>query len=383
MNPIFAIVFTSERYQRQIILPEVGVQGQEKLQHSSVLVIGAGGLGGSVLQYLVASGVGRIGLVEADVVEESNLHRQILFTHQDIGQSKGVIAKAVLNRLNPDVEIQHYNERFSIKNAYSLVQPYDMVVDGSDNFPTRYLVNDACVLLGKPFISGAVHRFEGQVVLLGLPEGPCYRCLYPEPPAPGLVANCAEEGVLGAVAGVIGGLMATETLRFLLGLHTPKGGELLQVDLKTLRFAKVALSKNTACLLCGEAPEIFDLLENYEAFCGISEQVPKAVTPAELHDWKRQDIPYFMLDVREPEEYNAGNMGGHLIPSGQLPLRLDELSQYRNKRVVVHCKSGGRSREATKLLLNAGFTDVWDMKGGFLAYLAFRHALDAFGETTP
>ncbi|HRR09243.1 MAG TPA: ThiF family adenylyltransferase [Rhodothermales bacterium] len=376
-------MFTSERYQRQIIMPEVGVEGQEKIRSSTVLVIGAGGLGGSLLQYLVAAGVGKIGLVEADVVEGSNLHRQILFTHQDIGQSKGAIAKAVLNRLNPDVEIQHYNERFSIKNAYTLVQSYDIVVDGSDNFPTRYLVNDACVLLGKPFISGAVHRFEGQVVLLGLPDGPCYRCLYPKPPTPGLVANCAEEGVLGAVAGVIGGLMATETLRFLLGLHAPKGGELLQVDLKTFRFAKFVFSKNTACLLCGEAPEIFDLLENYEAFCGIPEQIAKVVTPAELHDWKIEGIDYFMLDVREPEEYAAGNMGGHLIPSGQLTNRLDELMQYRNKRVVVHCKSGGRSREATKLLLDAGFTDVWDIKGGFLAYLAFYHALDAFGKSTP
>jgi len=372
-------VFTSERYLRQMIMPEIGVEGQKKLEKSAVLVIGCGGLGGVVLQNLGAAGVGKLGIVEADIVEESNLHRQVLFTPSDVGKPKGEVAVQVLKTMNPDVTIEHFNQRLSNKNAYALVKEYDVVVDGSDNFPTRYLVNDVCVMMGKPFVSGAIHRFDAQVTLLGLPNGPCYRCLYPEPPQAGLVANCAEEGVLGASAGVAGSLMASEVLRYLLELHDPNTAKLVQMDLKNLRFDVLEVVKNPSCPICGSVPEIFDLLEDYDAFCGLEVAAPM-VTPAELQEWQAKGEKVFLLDVREPEEFAAGNMGGYLLPSNVLQTQLNQLKEYRNERVVVHCKSGGRSREAAKILLRAGFTDVWDLKGGFLAYLAFRHAFDAFAE---
>lgn len=375
-------MFTSERYQRQMIMPEIGVAGQKKMEESAVLVIGCGGLGGVVLQNLIAAGVGTLGIVEPDIVEESNLHRQVLFTPFDVGEPKVEVALRVLKTKNPEVTINPYNERFSVENAYALVKKYDLVVDGSDNFPTRYLVNDACVLMGIPFVTGAIHRFDAQVALLGLQNGPCYRCLYPEPPQAGLVANCVEEGVLGASAGIAGSLMASEVLRYLLALHSSDNAKLVQMDLKDLRFDVLAMGKNPSCPICGSAPEIFDLLDDYDAFCGLEVAAPM-VTPAELQEWQSNGEKVFLLDVREPEEFAAGNMGGYLLPSGILTTQLSQLSEYRDERVVVHCKSGGRSREAAKTLLRAGFKDVWDLKGGFLAYLAFRHAFDAFAEEHP
>ncbi len=360
------------RYSRHLIMPEVGMEGQLKLKHAKVLLIGTGGLGTPLGLYLAAAGVGRLGLVDFDVVDYTNLQRQVIFATSDVGRPKLTAARERLAGLNPEIQIDTYETRLSSANALDILRPYDIVVDGTDNFPTRYLVNDACVLLGKPNVYGSIFRFEGQATVFGYPGGPCYRCLYPEPPPPGLVPSCAEGGVLGVLPGIVGAIQAMETIKLILGRGELLVGRLLLFDALALRFRELKLRKNPACPVCGDRRTLTKLID-YEQFCGIrgeeapapATQVPE-ITPRELKARLDRGEEIFILDVREPHEYQICNLRGHLIPLGELPRRAHELDSSRE--IVAHCRSGKRSAEAVEFLRKAGFRKIWNLKGGILAW---------------
>jgi adenylyltransferase/sulfurtransferase len=360
------------RYSRHLIMPEVGMDGQLKLKQAQVLLIGAGGLGAPLGLYLAAAGVGRLGIVDFDVVDFTNLQRQITFSTKDVGRKKAEAARERLSSMNPDIQIDTFDTRLTSENALELFKDFDIIVDGTDNFPTRYLVNDACILLGKPNVYGSIFRFEGQVTVFGAPAGPCYRCLYPEPPPPGLVPSCAEGGVLGVLPGIVGSLQAMETIKLILGVGESLAGRLLLFDALAMRFRELKVRQNPACPICGENRTINKLID-YEEFCGIrGEEAPAVttgipeITPRELKTRLDRGDDLFILDVREPHEYQICNIHGHLIPLGDLPKRVSELDSSRE--IVAHCRSGKRSADAVEFLQKAGFKKIWNLKGGILAW---------------
>ena len=360
------------RYSRHLIMPEVGMEGQLKLKGAKVLLIGTGGLGAPLGLYLTAAGIGNIGLVDFDVVDFTNLQRQVTFGTSDVGKPKTEAARARLNNLNPDVEITSYETKLTSENALELFKDYDVIVDGTDNFPTRYLVNDACILLGKPNVYGSIFRFEGQATVFGMPDGPCYRCLYPEPPPPGLVPSCAEGGVLGVLPGIIGSLQALETIKLILGRGDSLVGRLLLFDALTLKFGELRLRKNSNCAICGAHRKIHKLID-YNEFCGVrGEEEPEMdlhvpeITARELKDRLDRGDEVFILDVREPHEYQICNLKGHLIPLGELPRRVHELDS--SHEIVAHCRSGKRSAQAVDFLRRAGFRKVQNLRGGILSW---------------
>ncbi|HEV2387148.1 MAG TPA: molybdopterin-synthase adenylyltransferase MoeB [Candidatus Acidoferrales bacterium] len=360
------------RYSRHLIMPEVGMEGQLKIKAAKVLLVGSGGLGAPLALYLAAAGVGRLGLVDFDRVDFTNLQRQVLFGTGDVGRPKLEAASQRLRDLNPEIQIDTYETQLTSENALEIIRPYDIVADGTDNFPTRYLVNDACVLLGKPNVYGSIFRFEGQASVFGVPGGPCYRCLYPEPPPPGLVPSCAEGGVLGVLPGIVGSLQAMEVLKLITGKGTPLAGRLLLFDALGMSFREVKLRRDRDCPICGEHPTQTGLIDYFE-FCGVrgeeapgpSVEVPE-MTPRELHERLGRGERIFVLDVREPHEYQICHLGGYLIPLGELPRRVQELDS--SGAIVAHCRSGKRSAEAVDFLRKAGFRRVWNLKGGILAW---------------
>ena len=361
-----------QRYSRHLIMPEVGMDGQRKLKAARVLCIGAGGLGSPATMYLAAAGVGQLGIVDFAVVDYSNLQRQILHGTPDVGRPKLQSAKDRLHAINPGVHVETYETALSSQNALRLFESYDVIVDGTDNFPTRYLVNDACVLLGKPNAYGSIFRFEGQASVFAMQDGPCYRCLYPEPPPPGLVPSCAEGGVLGVLPGIIGTIQATEAIKILIGIGEPLVGRFLIFDALRMRFRELKLRRDPDCPVCGDRPTVRELID-YEQFCGVT-AVPQTGAPLEetsvegLKTRLDSEDDLLLLDVREPQEYQICAIpGSTLIPLGELPGRLAELEGRRN--IVVHCKSGVRSAKAVKLLREAGFSDTVNLKGGILAWI--------------
>jgi len=359
------------RYSRHLIMPEVGMVGQQKLKAARVLCIGAGGLGSPLALYLAAAGVGTIGLVDFDVVDSTNLQRQIIHTTDDVGRPKLDSAAEKLAAMNPFINIRKFETRLSSANALDLFREFDIVADGTDNFPTRYLVNDACVLTGRPNVYASIFRFEGQASVFAVKDGPCYRCLYPEPPPPGLVPSCAEGGVLGILPGLLGVIQATEVIKLILGSGEPLIGRLLLVDALSMHFRELRLRKNPDCPACGRNPTIHELID-YNQFCGIrGEEAPQITTvpeirPEELKSKLDAGDDVFILDVREPHEYQICNLGGYLIPLGDLPARMNELDSSRE--IVAHCRSGARSAKAVTLLRQAGFTKVKNLAGGILAW---------------
>jgi len=360
------------RYSRHLIMPEVGMEGQLKIKQAKVLCIGTGGLGAPLGLYLAAAGVGRIGLVDFDVVDTTNLQRQVLFGTSDVGRPKTEAAAERLRNLNPEIQIETFDTHLTSANALELFKDYDIIVDGTDNFPTRYLVNDACVITGKPNVYGSIFRFEGQITVFGYRGGPCYRCLYPEPPPPGLVPSCAEGGVLGVLPGIVGTIQAAETLKLIIGKGEPLIGRLLLFDALAMKFRELKLRKNPECPVCGEHPTQTKLID-YAEFCGVrGEEGPMAVTnvpeitPKELKTRLDRGDDIYVLDVREPHEYQICNINGHLIPLGELSQRVHELDSSRE--IVAHCKSGKRSAEAVEFLRGAGFRKVSSLKGGILAW---------------
>jgi molybdopterin/thiamine biosynthesis adenylyltransferase/rhodanese-related sulfurtransferase len=370
-----------KRYSRHLIMPEVGVDGQRKLKAAKVLCIGAGGLGSPAAMYLAAAGVGTIGIVDFDVVDFSNLQRQIIHGTPDVGRAKLLSAKDRLNALNPNVQIETYDEALSSENAMRLFAPYDVILDGTDNFPTRYLVNDACVLSGKPNAYGSIFRFEGQASVFATKDGPCYRCLYPEPPPPGLVPSCAEGGVFGVLPGIIGVIQATETIKLILGVGEPLIGRFMIYDALRMRFRELKLRKDPDCPVCGTHPSV-KMLIDYEQFCGVApHQVAEAkareaavgaglgaVTATELKAELDGGAKLVILDVREPQEYQINKIPGSiLIPLGDLPKRYVELEP--NATIVTQCKSGMRSAKAQDFLRSKGFTNVRNLTGGILGWI--------------
>ncbi|HXW17412.1 MAG TPA: molybdopterin-synthase adenylyltransferase MoeB [Candidatus Acidoferrales bacterium] len=360
------------RYSRHLIMPELGMEGQLKLKRARVLLVGTGGLGAPLGLYLAAAGVGTIGVVDFDKIDFTNLQRQIMFSSNDVGRPKIEAAAERLGALNPEIHIESYETQLTSENALEIFRDYDIIVDGTDNFPTRYLVNDACVLLGKPNVYGSIFRFEGQASVFGYPDGPCYRCLYPEPPPPGLVPSCAEGGVLGVLPGIIGSIQAMETLKLILEKGQPLVGRLLIFDALGMKFRELKLRKNPDCPVCGKNPTVTKLID-YVEFCGIrGEEAPAPqttvpeITPRELKTRLDRGDDLYILDVREPHEYQICNIGGHLIPLGDLSRRVNELDSSRE--IVAHCRSGKRSAEAAEFLRNAGFRKIWNLKGGILAW---------------
>jgi len=357
------------RYSRHLIMPEVGMEGQKKLKAARVLTIGTGGLGSPLALYLAAAGVGTIGLVDYDVVDDSNLHRQILFSAGDVGRPKLDAAEERLRGVNPHVAFVKHEERFTSANALGIMRDYDIVADGTDNFPTRYLVNDACVLTGKPNVYASIFRFEGQASVFWARKGPCYRCLYAEPPPAGLVPSCAEGGVLGILPGLLGLIQATETIKLILGSGEPLIGRLLLVDALAMRFRELKLHKNPDCVICGSHPTVTKLVD-YEAFCGIEPEaaasgaggVPE-ITVEELKAMRDRREDFVLVDVREPHELEICAFPDSVrIPLGSLPANLNRLSTA--DEIVVHCKTGGRSAKAVQLLRDAGFRKVRNLAGG-------------------
>ncbi len=362
------------RYSRHLLIPEVGLEGQKKLLASSVLIVGTGGLGSPVALYLAAAGVGRIGLVDYDVVDSSNLQRQIIHGTSTIGELKVVSAKARIHDLNPDIQVDMYNEPFTSDNAMRIAKDYDILIDGTDNFPTRYLLNDLGVFLGKPVVYGSIYRFDGQASVFYAKEGPCYRCLFPEPPPPGLVPSCAEGGVLGVLPGTIGTIQATEAIKLLLGIGSTLVGRLLLYDALEMSFEYVKLKKNPHCKVCGPNPEVTELID-YNAFCGVPGVGHDAdatanewdITPAELAEKLQRGEKVRLIDVREPHEVEISSLPGEeLIPLGELASRLPELNSAED--MVVFCKTGNRSMRALELLNSAGFKKVKNLKGGINAW---------------
>lgn len=362
------------RYSRHLLIPEVGLAGQKKIKAASVLVIGTGGLGSPVALYLAAAGVGRIGLVDYDVVDASNLQRQVIHGTSGIGTLKVESARQRMLDLNPDIEVKVYNEPFTSENAMRIAAEYDVLIDGTDNFPTRYLTNDVCVFLGKPNVYGSIFRFDGQVSVFDARRGPCYRCLFPEPPPPGLVPSCAEGGVLGVLPGTIGTLQATEALKLILGIGEPLIGRLLLYNALDMTFDFVNLRKNPNCKVCGPNPEITQPID-YEAFCGLPRHDHEEgsvgggwdIEAGELARLLQSGAQITLLDVREPHELEISRLeGARLIPLGQLAARLSELDSA--EEMVVFCKSGSRSARALELLTSAGFRKVKNLKGGINAW---------------
>ena len=367
-----------KRYSRHLIMPEVGIDGQRALKASSVLCIGAGGLGSPAAMYLAAAGVGRIGIVDFDVVDYSNLQRQLLHSTLDVGRSKLQSARDRLQALNPHVHVDTYETSLSSENALKLFEPYDVILDGTDNFPTRYLVNDACVISGKPNAYGSIFRFEGQASVFGAKGGPCYRCLYPEPPPPGLVPSCAEGGVLGVLPGIIGVIQATESIKLMLGIGEPLIGRFLIYDALKMRFRELKLRKDPECPVCGTSPTVTALID-YEQFCGVRPEpqgapaagtaVPEwEITALELKRRLDAGDDVVILDVREPNEYQINRIpGSTLIPLGELPRRYQELNP--NRDMVAHCKMGARSAKAQEFLRSVGFARVKNLRGGILEWV--------------
>jgi len=364
------------RYSRHLIMPEVGMAGQLKLRTARALCIGAGGLGSPVALYLAAAGVGRIGIADFDVVDYSNLQRQIIHGTPDVGRSKLESAKSRLNALNPEVEVVMHEMALSSENALHLFADYDMVIDGTDNFPTRYLVNDACVMSGKPNVYGSIFRFEGQASVFATRGGPCYRCMFPEPPPPGLVPSCAEGGVLGVLPGIVGTIQATEAIKLILGEGEPLIGRVLLVDALKMRFRELKVRQDPDCPVCGTQPTVTELID-YEQFCGITPTVtdeaasPESTDDVTVRELKsrldRQDS-FLLLDVREPQEFEICRIPGSvLIPLNELPARLSEIEGRDD--MIVHCKSGVRSGKAVKLLHEAGYGQARNLKGGILAWI--------------
>jgi sulfur-carrier protein adenylyltransferase/sulfurtransferase len=362
------------RYSRHLILPEVGVEGQRRLKAARVLCVGTGGLGSPLALYLAAAGVGTLGLVDFDVVDASNLQRQIIHSTADIGRKKLDSAEEKLKALNPALNVVKHETMLSSANALDILKDYDVIADGTDNFPTRYLVNDACVLLGKPNAYGSIFRFEGQASVFAAKDGPCYRCLYPEPPPPGLVPSCAEGGVLGILPGLIGVIQATEAIKLILGIGEPLIGRLLLVDALKLRFRELKLRKNPDCPVCGTLPTVTKLID-YEQFCGIQpdtkeeRSIKNGIPQLSVKDLKRRmdaGENLFVLDVREPFEYKIANIGGKLIPQGEVPQRLAEID--RDREIIVQCKSGGRSQRIAEFLKQSGYPRVANLSGGILAW---------------
>jgi len=366
-----------KRYSRHLIMPEVGVEGQRKLKAAKVLCIGAGGLGSPAAMYLAAAGVGTIGIVDFDVVDFSNLQRQLLHGTPDVGRPKLDSAKDRLNALNPNVHVETYDAALSSANAMRLFEPYDVILDGTDNFPTRYLVNDACVLSGKPNAYGSIFRFEGQASVFATKDGPCYRCLYPEPPPPGLVPSCAEGGVFGVLPGIIGVIQATETIKLILGIGEPLIGRFMIYDALRMRFRELKLRKDADCPVCGTHPTVTALID-YEQFCGVAPHQVEAARPMstsadaltalELKSEVERGDQLVILDVREPQEYQINRIPGSiLIPLGDLPKRYVELDP--NAVIVSQCKSGVRSAKAQDFLRSKGFTNVRNLTGGILGWI--------------
>ena len=369
-----AITLSNEeilRYSRHLIMPEVGMEGQQKLKAARVLCIGAGGLGSPLALYLAAAGVGTLGIVDFDVVDYTNLQRQIIHTTADVGRKKLDSATEKLKAINPFPNIRTFETKLTSENALEILADFDIIADGTDNFPTRYLVNDACVLTGKPNVYGSIFRFEGQASVFATKEGPCYRCLYPLPPPPGLVPSCAEGGVLGILPGLVGVIQATEVIKLILGKGEPLIGRLLLIDALGMKFRELKLRKNPDCPVCGTHPTVSRLID-YNEFCGIRGEetlVTSNVPEMQVEELKRaldagEDI--FVLDVREPHEYQICNIGGHLIPLGELPKRVHELDSSRE--IVAHCRSGVRSAKAVDFLRQAGFRKVRNLAGGILAW---------------
>ena len=364
------------RYSRHLILPEVGLEGQRKLKAASVLCVGAGGLGSPVLLYLAAAGIGRIGIVDFDVVDLSNLQRQVLHGTSDIGRKKLESARDSVKAINPHVQVDLHEVALTSQNALELFKPYDVIIDGTDNFPTRYLVNDACVLLGKPNAYGSIFRFEGQASVFATKGGPCYRCLYPEPPPPGLVPSCAEGGVLGVLPGIIGVIQATEAIKVILGTGEPLIGRFLIYDALKMKFRELKLRRDPECPVCGDNPTVKALID-YEQFCGLKpapgaapaagSEIP-ALTVEELKQRLDRGDDLQILDVREPFEVDIVRLeGSTVIPLGELPNRVDELDRTRD--LVVHCKVGGRSAKAVGILREKGFDRAINLTGGILAWV--------------
>ena len=364
------------RYSRHLIMPEVGIEGQLKLKNAKVLMVGAGGLGAPLGLYLAAAGVGRIGLVDFDVVDFTNLQRQVIHGTKDVGRKKLDSAAESMLDINPLIRIDRFDVALNSENAMEIFKDYDMVVDGTDNFPTRYLINDACVLSGKPNVYGSIFRFEGQATVFAYPGGPCYRCLYSEPPPPGLVPSCAEGGVLGILPGLIGLVQATEAVKLILGTGELLVGRLMLYDALAMRFRELKLRRNPECPVCGDHPSITKLID-YHQFCGVPQQVPAtpqstAVADGELDPTTVKQMidrgeKFVLIDVREPHEYKICNIPfAKLIPLGELPKRVSELDPA--DQIVAHCKSGARSAKAVDFLKQAGFKQVKNMKGGILAW---------------
>jgi sulfur-carrier protein adenylyltransferase/sulfurtransferase len=362
------------RYSRHLILPEVGMEGQQRLKAARVLCVGTGGLGSPLAFYLAAAGVGTLGLVDFDVVDASNLQRQIIHSTKDIGRKKLDSAEEKLLALNPALNVVKHETMLSSANALEILRDYDIVADGTDNFPTRYLVNDACVLLGKPNVYGSIFRFEGQASVFATETGPCYRCLYPEPPPPGLVPSCAEGGVLGILPGLVGMIQATEAIKLILGKGESLAGRLLLVDALNMKFRELKLRKNPECPVCGDHPTVTKLID-YQQFCGIvpeskQEQAVKngipQLTVKELKQRIDAGEDVFVLDVREPYEYQIANIGAKLIPQNDVPKRLSEID--RNREIVVQCRSGQRSQRIAEYLAQQGYGNVKNLAGGILAW---------------
>jgi adenylyltransferase/sulfurtransferase len=362
------------RYSRHLLIPDVGLEGQRKLKAASVLIIGTGGLGSPVALYLAAAGIGHIGLVDYDVVDRTNLQRQVIHGTSTVGRLKVESARNRMLDLNPDIQVEVYNQAFTSENAMEIAAPYDLIVDGSDNFPTRYLSNDLCVLTGKPNVYGSIYRFEGQVSVFDARVGPCYRCLFPDPPPPGLVPSCAESGVLGILPGTIGTLQATETLKLILGIGEPLIGRLLLYNAQDMSFEFVKLHKNPKCKVCGENPSVTELID-YDLFCGVPGHAVESgsageewdITPHELAVQINAGVPLKLVDVREPHELDISHIeGSQVIPLGQLASRLSELDPANE--IVLICKAGVRSTRALHILLGAGFRKLHNLEGGMNAW---------------
>ena len=362
------------RYSRHLILPEVGLEGQKKLKAAKVLCVGTGGLGSPLAFYLAAAGIGTLGLVDYDLVDRSYLQRQIIHSTKDVGRPKIDSAAEKLLALNPHINIVKHETMLTSANAMEIIKDYDIVADGTDNFPTRYLVNDACVLLNKPNAYGSIFRFEGQASVFATETGPCYRCLYPEPPPPGLVPSCAEGGVLGILPGLVGVIQATEVIKLILGKGEPLIGRLLLVDALSMRFRELKLRKNPECPVCGTHPTVTKLID-YEQFCGIMPETPQdknmknGIPQLSVKEYKSRidrGDDLFLLDVREPYEYKIAQIGGTLIPQNDVPNRLAEIP--RDKEIVVQCRSGARSQRIAELLKQQGYTQVVNLAGGILAW---------------
>jgi adenylyltransferase/sulfurtransferase len=361
------------RYSRHLIMPEVTLEGQKKLKAARVLCVGAGGLGSPLALYLAAAGVGALGLVDFDVVDYTNLQRQVLHYTSDVGRMKLDSAIDKLTAINPLVEIKRFDTYLNSQNALEIFSGFDIIADGTDNFATRYLVNDACVLSGKPNVYASIFRFEGQASIFATEAGPCYRCLYPEPPPPGLVPSCAEGGVLGVLPGLLGVIQATEVIKLILGVGEPLIGRLVLVDALAMRFRELRVRKNPECPVCGANPTVKELID-YNQFCGIRGEESEASITAKIPEIQPEELKrrldaeedIFVLDVREPHEYQICNIHGHLIPLGDLPTRVHELDSSRE--IVVHCKSGARSAKAVDFLRQSGFKHARNLTGGILAW---------------